>query len=113
MDGTLPIAWSRTTAHIVSDYKRVKHKEVVLNFETGVGTEGGAEPLVYLTYSDDGGATYITGREVNLGVIGQRKNRVQTARLGSARDRVYKVYGSAPVKTVLVSGFIDIEVGKT
>ena len=115
LDGTLPIAWSRTTAHIISDYKRVKHKEVVLNFETGVGTEGGAEPLVYLTYSDDGGATYITGREVNLslGVIGQRKNRVQTARLGSARDRVYKVYGSAPVKTVLVSGFIDIEVGKT
>ena len=32
----------------ISDYKRVKHKEVVLNFQTGVGLEDGNEPLVYL-----------------------------------------------------------------
>ena len=113
LDGGLPIAWSRTTAHIVSDYKRVKHKEVVLNFQTGVGLEDGSEPLVYLTYSDDGGHSYITPREASLGVIGQRKNRVMWARLGNSRDRVYKVFGSAPVKTVLISGFIDVEVGKT
>ena len=113
LDGGLPIAWSRTTAHIVSDYKRVKHKEVVLNFQTGVGLEDGSEPLVYLAYSDDGGHSYITPREASLGVIGQRKNRTMWARLGNSRDRVYKVFGSAPVKTVLISGFIDVEVGKT
>ena len=33
----------------------------------------GSEPLVYLTYSDDGGHSYITPREASLGVIGQRK----------------------------------------
>ena len=113
LDGELPIKWSRTTAHIVSDYKRVKHKEAVLNFESGVGLEDGTDPLVYLTYSDDGGHSYITPREASLGVIGQRKNRVMWARLGNSRDRVYKVFGSAPVKTVLISGFIDVEVGKT
>ena len=113
LDGDLPIEWSRTTAHIVSDYKRVKHKEVVLNFETGVGLEDGNDPLVYLTYSDDGGHSYITPREASLGVIGQRKNRVMWSRLGNSRDRVYKVFGSAPVKTVLISGFIDVEAGKT
>ncbi len=112
-DGDLPIEWSRTTAHIVSDYKRVKHKEVVLNFQTGVGLEDGSDPLVYLTYSDDGGHSYITPREASLGVIGQRKNRVMWSRLGQSRDRVYKVFGSAPVKTVFISGFIDVEVGKT
>ena len=113
LDGDLPIEWSRTTAHIVSDYKRVKHKEVVLNFETGVGLEDGNDPLVYLTYSDDGGHSYITPREASLGVIGQRKNRVMWARLGNSRDRVYKVFGSEPVKTVLMGGYIDVEVGKT
>jgi hypothetical protein len=112
-DGDLPIEWSRTTAHIVSDYKRIKHKEVVLNFQTGVGLEDGSDPLVYLTYSDDGGMDYITPREASLGVIGQRKNRVMWSRLGNSRDRVYKVFGSAPVKTVLISGFIDVEAGKT
>ena len=112
-DGDLPIEWSRTTAHIVSDYKRIKHKEVVLNFQTGVGLEDGSDPLVYLTYSDDGGVDYITPREASLGVIGQRKNRVMWSRLGNSRDRVYKVFGSAPVKTVLISGFIDVEAGKT
>jgi hypothetical protein len=113
LDGTLPIVWSRTTAHIVSDYKRVKHKEVVLNFQTGVGLENGDDPLLYLTYSDDGGYSYITPREASLGVIGQRKNRVRWARLGNSRDRVYKVFGSEPVKTVLMGGYIDVKVGTT
>lgn len=112
-DAGLPIAWSRTTSHIISDYKRVRHNEVVLNFQTGVGLNGNDEPLVYLTYSDDGGHSYITPRQASLGVIGQRKNRVQWTRLGMSRDRVYKVFGSEPVKTVLVSGFIDVKTGAT
>jgi len=112
-DGGLPIVWSRTSAHIVSDYKRVRHKDVVLNFQTGVGLEDGTSPLVYLTYSDDGGHSYITPREASLGVIGQRKNRVMWARLGQSRDRVYKVFGSEPVKTVLMGGYIEVEAGKT
>ncbi|HNA22764.1 MAG TPA: packaged DNA stabilization protein, partial [Agitococcus sp.] len=81
-DGGLPIVWSRTSAHIISDYKRIRHKEVVLNFQTGVGLEDGTDPLIYLTYSDDGGHSYITPREASLGVIGQRKNRVMFSRLG-------------------------------
>ena len=108
-DGGLPIVWSRTSAHIVSDYKRIRHKEVVLNFQTGVGLEDGTDSLIYLTYSDDGGHSYITPREASLGVIGQRKNRVMFSRLGQSRDRVYKVFGSAPVKTVFISGFIELE----
>jgi hypothetical protein len=109
LDGGLPIVWSRTSAHIVSDYKRIRHKEVVLNFQTGVGLENGDNPLIYLTYSDDGGHSFITPRESSLGVIGQRKNRVMFSRLGQSRDRVYKVFGSAPVKTVFISGFIELE----
>ena len=108
-DGGLPIVWSRTSAHIVSDYKRIRHKEIVLNFQTGVGLEDGTDPLIYLTYSDDGGHSYITPREASLGVIGQRKNRIMFSRLGQSRDRVYKVFGSAPVKTVFISGFIELE----
>ena len=108
-DGGEAIAWSRTTAHIISDYKRIRHKEVVLNFQTGVGLNGNDDPLVFLTYSDDGGHSYITPREASLGVIGQRKNRVMWSRLGQSRDRVYKVFGSAPVKTVFISGFIELE----
>lgn len=112
-DGGEPIVWSRTTAHIISDYKRVRHNEVVLNFQQGVGLEDGSDPLCYLTYSDDGGHSYITPREASLGVIGQRKNRTMWARLGNSRDRVYKVFGSAPVKTVLISGYIEAKAGKT
>ena len=105
----MPIVWSRTSAHIISDYKRIRHKEVVLNFQTGVGLENGDDPLIYLTYSDDGGHSYITPREASLGVIDQRKNRVMFSRLGQSRDRAYKVFGSAPVKTVFISGFIELE----
>jgi hypothetical protein len=84
----------------------------VLNFETGVGLEDGSDPLCYLTYSSDG-QEFITPRESSMGVIGQRRNRCQWARLGNARDRVYRVFGSAPVKTVLMGGYIDAEAGKT
>ncbi|WP_297927145.1 hypothetical protein [uncultured Agitococcus sp.] len=113
LDGGQPIAWYRTGQHIIADYKRLRHKEVVLNFERGVGLESGDDPLCYLTYSDDGGHTFITPRECSMGVIGQRKNRTMWARLGQSRDRVYKVFGSAPVKTVLNGGYIDVEAGKT
>ena len=67
------IVWSRTSTHIISDYKTNQGKEVVLNFQTGVGLENGDDPFIYLTYSDDGGHSYITPREASLGVIGQRK----------------------------------------
>ena len=51
-------------ACIIEKYhKRIRHKEVVLNFQTGVGLEDGTDPLIYLTYSDDGGHSYITPRE--------------------------------------------------
>ncbi len=110
LDGGQPIAWYRTGQHIIADYKRLRHKEVVLNFERGVGLESGDDPLCYLTYSDDGGHTFITPRECSMGVIGQRKNRTMWARLGQSRDRVYKVFGSAPVKTVLNGGYIELEV---
>ena len=113
LDGGQPITWYRTGQHIIADYKRLRHKEVVLNFERGVGLESGDDPLCYLTYSDDGGHTFITPRECSMGVIGQRKNRTMWARLGQSRDRVYKVFGSAPVKTVLNGGYIDVEAGKT
>jgi hypothetical protein len=109
LDGGQPIAWYRTGQHIIADYKRLRHKEVVLNFERGVGLESGDDPLCYLTYSDDGGHTFITPRECSMGVIGQRKNRTMWARLGQSRDRVYKVFGSAPVKTVLNGGYIEVE----
>ncbi len=109
LDGGQPIAWYRTGQHIIADYKRLRHKEVVLNFERGVGLESGDDPLCYLTYSDDGGHTFITPRECSMGVIGQRKNRTMWARLGQSRDRVYKVFGSAPVKTVLNGGYIEAE----
>ena len=111
-DGDQPIAWSRTSPHIISDFKRLRHIEVVLNFETGVGLEDGSDPLCYLTYSSDG-QEFITPREISMGVIGQRRNRCQTARLGNSRDRVYRVFGSAPVKTVLSGGYIDVKAGNT
>ena len=46
-----------------------------MNFQTGVGLENGDDPLICLTYSDDGGHGYITPREASLGYYDQSGNK--------------------------------------
>lgn len=110
-DGGLPIVWERTTAHIIKDMKRIFFKDIRINIERGVGLEDGTDPLMYLDWSDDGGHTWSNKKQASMGVIGKYLPMVTFSRLGSSRDRVFRLSGSAPVKTVLIGAYLDAKEG--
>lgn len=82
---------------------RVFHQSFEIMAETGVGTVTGAgsDPQITLEMSDDSGRTWRTAATKSLGLLGEYRSRVRWERLGSSRDRVYRVSISDPVKVVL------------
>jgi len=71
----------------------------------------GIEPTVNLKYSNDGGHTWSTDnwRSMSLGTIGQYSKRVFWYRLGmtTGQVRLYELSGQSPVKTVLLSTYLE------
>ena len=60
-------------------------------------------PQAMLRWSNDGGSTWSNEHWVTIGQQGKYKNRAIWRRLGMARDRVFEVVVSDPVKAVIVS----------
>jgi hypothetical protein len=92
----------------------VRHNSFQLDMEVGVGLDGttqGTDPQVMLQWSDDGGHTWSNERWADIGKIGKRRTRVIWRRLGSSRDRVYRVMVSDPIKVVLIGAELDVEEG--
>jgi len=64
-----------------------------------------------LQWSNDGGYTWSSEMWKEIGRVGQHKHMVYWDRLGRARDRVFRVAISSPVKVVLVDSWIDADGG--
>ena len=106
-----PIVWERTGSRIISDGKRIVFREFKANIERGVGVVSGqgSDPVMYLDWSDDGGHTWSMKREISMGAIGSRAGQCTATRLGASRDRVFRLSGSDPVKTVILGAYIEAE----
>lgn len=94
-----------TGAPLVNEGKRLILSKLEIDMETGVGlTSGqGSDPKVWLSASDDGGRTFSYDMEASLGGIGQYRTRVRFLRLGAARERVYRLQMSDPVRTTIIA----------
>ena len=106
-----PIVWERTGQRIISDSKRVLFRQFVANIERGVGIESGQgiAPKMYLDWSDDGGHTWSMKRELSMGAMGVRYGQIAATRLGQSRDRVFRLSGSDPVKTVILGAYVEAQ----
>lgn len=124
-----PLVWMRRVSADNDGLDRLTYPLVQLNMETGVGLNGrvapetvhnpdesitvfpavqGADPLICLRYSDDGGDTWSNRKYRPMGRIGKTSARVIWRRNGSGRNRVWEFSGSDPVVTVLTSGFMEV-----
>lgn len=116
-DDTAEITRLRASPHISNGNLKLFCSEFTLDMETGVGldTGQGSDPQVVLQYSDDGGHTWSneawTSAGGKIGGIGDFKKRVIWRRLGSFRDRVFRVKITDPVKVTLIGADMDIEGG--
>ena len=69
-------------------------------------------PQAMLRWSDDGGSTWSKEHWVTIGQTGKYQNRAIWRRLGTARDRVFEVVVTDPVKAVIVSANLKASGGE-
>lgn len=105
----------RRCPHLVSDFKQQFFQRLQIQFQVGVGlvVGQGENPQAMLRISNDAGQTYGNEKWRSIGRIGRYQNRVIWRRLGSARDRVFEVVVSDPIKAVIVSADLDAVAGDT
>jgi hypothetical protein len=105
-----PLVSVRTTGHIRDRQKDgyVFIHRLALDMETGVGDAGsGADPRAALSWSDDGGHTWSFDYTTSMGPVGAYRTRAVWRRLGCARDRIFRIAISDPVKRVIVGADIS------
>jgi hypothetical protein len=104
----------RRAPHITSDLQRQYFHELQIQFQPGVGlsTGQGQDPQAMLRWSSDGGSTWSNEYWVSIGKQGKFLNRAIWRRLGFARDRVFEVSITDPVKAVIISANLKAEAGE-
>lgn len=113
----------RRCPHLVTDFQRQYFDELQIQFQPGVGLQGietfplgdndiGLNPQAMLRWSNDGGSTWSNEHWAGIGKVGKYQNRIIWRRLGWARDRIYEVVVTDPVKAVIVSANLKASVGE-
>jgi hypothetical protein len=99
-----------TSPPIHSDRKRLFISRLEIDMEAGVGinTGQGSDPQVMMRSSKDGGRSYST-RQIwkSAGAIGANRSRLRWLRLGQARERVFELTISDPVKRTIIAAHGD------
>lgn len=102
----------RTGQHLATGRQRSRFHAFEVEIESGVGlsTGQGSDPQMMLQWSDDGGHDYSSEHWVSMGALGQYRYRAKWHRLGYARDRVFKVEITDPIKVVMVQADLSFSV---
>lgn len=104
-DDGVAIQRERIMPHLQNEKARFVHKRIEFDIEVGVG--GSSEPQLMMQYSDDGGRTWSSERWVGIGKVGEYNKRVLFNRIGSARDRVYKIRVSENVFVQINGAYLN------
>jgi len=94
------------TRHGNQDFNMITVAEFFIDMETGVGlqTGQGSQPQITLDVSKDNGRTWSNPRLLSVGAVGKYMTRVIARRFGSARDFVFRIRMTDPVKFVVTEG---------
>lgn len=108
-----PLIASRRCPHIWSreDRKRLFAAALQIEFAPGVGLQfgQGSDPRAMLQISYDYGATFNTQYFLAVGKAGKYKNRCIRRRLSNARDMVFDVSFSDPVKRDVIGATLTAQ----
>lgn len=107
-----PIVRMRRCPHISKGNKLLRHASLTIDLECGhysLESGQGSDPQIMLRAYDGGGRIPREERWKSAGLLGQYDRRVKWMRLGSARDRVYEIKVSDPIKWVFRGARIEVE----
>lgn len=109
-DGT-QIVRVRRSPHMHDGLSMIRYQSIAIDMETGMGlvTGQGKNPQAMLRYSSDGGRTWSAELWKDAGALGKYKTRMKWSRHGMARDRVYELYCSDPVRWVILGCELETE----
>jgi hypothetical protein len=107
-DDGVPIAMEIDTRHIF-DEDNVVISYLQLDAEAGVGTNTEPDPQIMMKVSKSNGHTWSSEVWRSLGAVGKYNTRAIWARLGRARDWVFRFRITAAVKRVILGGWIEAE----
>jgi len=116
-DDGVPIISVRTAQPIFDENENDNTKifKLIIDAETGgevgVGTTPGgpsvSPPTAWLSWSNDGGRTWSSEYSSSLGKRGEFRTRLIWRRLGSPKNRVFRLKISDPVKKVLLGVVVN------
>jgi len=66
-----------------------------------------ANPMCYLSWSDDGGHVWSNDYQASMGAVGNYRTRLIWRRLGYSRDRVWRLAMSEPTKKIVIGAVIE------
>ena len=109
----------RQCPHISQSLNRMFYHLLEVDMQFGVGLDEGlldnpnvgSDPQIVLEISNDGGQTWSNPIYAQMGRIGEYYKRARWQRLGSSRDRVFRLTVSEPVRCTMLSAYLDVEVG--
>jgi hypothetical protein len=107
-DNGQPIVRRRGFPHMIDTGNRVMYREFIADFAVGAeeSTYAQGDTQVFLRWSDTKGKSWENPIDADLGPLGDYERSIQFQRLGMARDRVFELFWSAPVKTALNGAFV-------
>jgi len=86
---------------------------IILGIQAQLNTQTTLQnPQAMLRWSNDGGSTWSNEHWVSIGQQGKYKNRAIWRRLGQARDKIFEVVVTDPVKAVIVSANLKASEGE-
>lgn len=114
-DNGAAMEYIRSFPHISgADGNRVLFRQFIADMEVGNGLPGDTgAPEVRLRWSDDRGRSWGNAVTGSLGKVGEFLTSIQFQRLGYARDRVFELSWSSPVKTALNGAWVDVSRART
>jgi hypothetical protein len=102
-----PIPRIRSFPHLMDSGDRMMYREFIAAMEVGNGDGSNAPVPVFLRWSDTAGRSWGNAISETIGKEGDYIRSVQFQRLGMARDRIFELSWSSPVKTALNGAFLE------
>lgn len=104
----------RACQHISSDMNNQFFHSLQIDMEAGVGLPygQGVDPQASLQWSNDGGFTWSNEYWKSIGAQGEKRARVKYDRLGTARDRVFRLTITDPVKVCIIGAKLVASAGR-
>lgn len=103
----------RTTPSLSEENTRLFFASLEVDLEPGIGLSSGqgSDPTLMLRWSNDGGRTWSNQITASAGAIGRTEARARFRRLGSARNRVWEISATDPVKWVVYGAYAQLAAG--